>query len=300
METAESINLPLNGLLYSELNETTINHFMPPSDAPRDSTITVNLKEISFVTPYAMLVLVMLLRSTAARGIKIKVILPDSADVLNYLERMSFFESAEGCPVEYEPNPDHLRSNRRHSSSTAIELTIIQKEETVTSVVNDLADKLISAHGCNKAGVNRFSEVMIETFQNVTQHTNPEGSHAAEGLVAVQIYSHDFHFVIADSGIGIKASLATNARFAKMDMTDAQAIEGVLREGYSRIDTPGRGGGLQRVQESAKDMGGEIFIRSNEGLATIKGTDLKVVTVPLVMGTQIFVKCPKKVFQGTS
>lgn len=295
-----SLNLPLNGVVHRDLNENTIDHFVPPSGIPCDSIVTVNLKEITFVTPYAILVLVMLLRSTAARGIRIKIILPDSADVLNYLERMSFFENAKGCPVEYEPNPDHLKSNQRHSSSTAIELTIIQKEETVTSVVNDLADKLISAHGCNKAGVNRFSEVMIETFQNVTQHTNPEGGHAAEGLVAVQIYSHDFHFVIADSGVGIKASLATNTRFAKMDMTDAQAIEGVLREGYSRIDTPGRGGGLQRVQEIAKDMGGEIFIRSNEGLATIKGTDLKVVAVPLVGGTQIFVKCPKRVFQGTT
>ena len=293
------IHLPINGLIFGELNENTVDHFIPATDTLENSLVIINLKEVGFVTPYAILVLVMFLRSTVSHGIKIKIILPDSTDVLNYLERISFFVSIENCMVEFDPSPEHLKSNKKHTSSSVIELTAIQKEENVTGIVNELADKLISAHSCKKSSVNRFSEIMIETFQNVTQHTNPSGL-PTEGLAAVQVYKNDFQFVIADSGVGIRNSLMTNPRFSKIEMTDTQAIEGVLKKGYTRIDTPGRGGGLQRVQEIAKVMAGEIFIRSNTGLAIIRATDLTKRTVPLVNGTQICVKCPIKVFQDTT
>lgn len=291
-----SLQFPSDGYICADLNDSTIDYFLPSEDLVRGTSLRINLKDIEFASPYGILILVMFLRSCEGKDLKITIDLPESKDVLNYLQRMSFFERVQSTAIEYDSNPEQLQSNRKNYSATAIELTAVHKEENVTQVVNELADRLINSHGCKRDPVNKFSEIMIETLQNVTQHTNPSGQ-SAEGLVAVQVYPQRFHFVIADAGIGIKGSLSANPRFSKKEMTDVQAIEGVLKNGYSRVDRPGRGGGLRRVQDIAKDMGGRIFIRSNSGLAVIENTDIDLSEVPMVKGTQIMVKCPKKVFQ---
>ena len=277
------------------LNEETINSFVPSPEVSASAAIEIDLKDVAFATPYAIILLSLIIKSRRKCNAPVRVILPASKDVLNYLERMSFFDTVEIIGVTYDEDPNALKSNKRNPSSNVIEITRIEKEEDVSKIVNDLAEKLIQSHGCDRQAIDKFSEIMIETFQNATQHSNPQTG-IADAIAAVQVYKSEFHFVIADSGIGIKASLKSNPRFSSLELTDAQAIAEVLKHGYSRIDVPGRGGGLERVQEIAQKMSGEILIRSNSGLVRISGQSTTTEDVNSVTGTQICIKCPTSLF----
>lgn len=293
---ADKITLP-EGMIGDRLNEETIDSFVPSEVGQADSELEIDLSEIVFATPYAIILLSLIIKACHQKGYLIQVKLPTCRDVLNYLQRMNFFDEVADCNINYNEDIEELRTNKRNPSSSVIEITRIEKEEDVSRIVNDLAEKLIGSHGCDQQAINKFSEVMIETFQNATQHSNPKTG-VADAIAAVQVYKNEFHFVIADSGIGIAESLKINPRFSSMNLSDIQAIEGVLKHGYSRIDTPGRGGGLERVQEITKNMSGEVLVRSNSGLVRFTEQAMEKAVVNRLNGTQICIKCQTSLFKA--
>lgn len=108
-----------------ELNELSFERMveMIPADCAR-SDIVIDLKDISFIVPYGMVLLTVLLKSLSQKGIKIRLLLPDSSDVTNYLERMSFFAQVESI-AEFDKDIQSLRSNLRNPVDSIIEVTKI-------------------------------------------------------------------------------------------------------------------------------------------------------------------------------
>jgi hypothetical protein len=136
---------------------------------------------------------------------------------------------------------------------------------------------------------------MVETFQNIPEHSNPLAV-SYNGIVSAQIFKDYFHFALGDSGIGIKNSLCLNPRYKELKMNDCEAIENVLFKGWSRHDVPGRGGGFKRVQDIVKQLGGICVVRSGRGivyLGTGKAIETKTAEVGHLSGTQIGIRVPK-------
>lgn len=278
-----------------ELNELSFERMMEmiPADCVR-SGIVIDLKDISFIVPYGMVLLTVLLKSLSQKGIKIRLLLPDSSDVTNYLERMSFFAQVESI-AEFDRDIQSLRSNLRNPVDSIIEVTKIREEKEVMDVVNSLVDKLIEKHGFDRVRINRFGNVMSESLQNIPQHSNPDGT-PYEGMACVQIYKKFFHFAVGDSGVGICLSLNSNPRIRELNLSEEAALRKVLVEGFSRLDRPGRGGGFSSIRKIVKDMNGIMVVRSGGFTYFLGRKTEKFYPVSAICGTQIGIRIPKDVF----
>lgn len=278
-----------------ELNELSFERMMEmiPADCAR-SDIVIDLKDISFIVPYGMVLLTVLLKSLSQKGIKIRLLLPDSSDVTNYLERMSFFAQVESI-AEFDKDIQSLRSNLRNPVDSIIEVTKIREEKEVMDVVNSLVDKLIEKHGFDRVRINRFGNVMSESLQNIPQHSNPDGT-PYEGMACVQIYKKFFHFAVGDSGVGICLSLNSNPRIRELNLSEEAALRKVLVEGFSRLDRPGRGGGFSSIRKIVKDMNGIMVVRSGGFTYFLGRKTEKFYPVSAICGTQIGIRIPKDVF----
>lgn len=279
----------------NELNELSFERMveMIPADYAC-SDIEIDLKDTSFIVPYGMVLLTILLKSLGQKGIKARLLLPDSSDVMNYLERMSFFARVEGI-AEFDKDIQSLKSNIRNPIDSIIEVTKIKEEKEVMDIVNSLVDKLIDKHGFDRIKINRFGNVMSEALQNIPQHSNPDGT-PYEGMACVQIYKKFFHFAVGDSGVGICLSLNSNPRIRELNLSDEEALKKVILEGFSRLDRPGRGGGFSNIRKIVKYMNGFMVVRSGGYTYFLGRKTENFFPVPAICGTQIGIRIPKDFF----
>ena len=276
----------------SELNELSIESLLQKNIT--GEKVEIDLRDIEFVIPYGMITLIIFLKNLKKKSIKPKILLPLSSDVLNYLERMLFFDQIAELAI-LDKDITYLKNNVRGPSSSFKEITAITEDKGITNIVSDMVDNLINHYKFDQKKINKFGEVMIETFQNVPEHSNP-GIMTYDGIASVQIYKEHFCFAIGDSGIGVRNSLSLNKRYKKLCMTDCEAIKKILFESCSRFDSPGRGGGLKRVRDITKEMDGRIIVRSGRGRGYIGRKINKFAEGAYLSGTQIGIRVPKQNF----
>ena len=81
----------------SGLNELSFERMIEMMPENSDCTcIEIDLKDTTFIVPYGMVLLTVLIKSLNQKAVKTRLLLPYSSDVMNYLERMSFFSQIEG------------------------------------------------------------------------------------------------------------------------------------------------------------------------------------------------------------
>jgi len=277
------------------LNASTVEYFIPPVEP--GSEVTLSLRNIKFADPYGVIMLLLLIKHLRSRSIDVKVVPPISLDVLNWLERMNFFIEIER-ECEFTWDTSYLRSNIRNPSRSLKEITRITSEKEVTSVVEVLANILIEDYGFQPKTVYRLCGVMIETFQNIPQHSNPIGEgFDPYGIAAIQNYKDHFYLVVGDIGVGIKGSIALNPRYRRKKLTNLEAIKAVLEKGASRFKEEGRGGQLKRVCEIVSSLGGTTLLRSGSNLVAVKGTSIKSWQTNPFPGTQIGIRIPHTILK---
>lgn len=271
------------------LNASNMEYFIPSEES--GSGIILSLKNIKFADPYGVIMLILLIKHLRSRSINVRIIPPISVDVLNWLERMNFFVEIEN-DCEFTSDVSHLRSNVRNPSRSLKEITHITSENKVTSVVEVLAHILIEDYGFEPNVVYRLCGVMIETFQNIPQHSNPTDKIDPYGIAAIQSYKDHFYLVVGDIGVGIKESISLNPKYRKKNFTNLEAIRAVLEKGASRFKEKGRGGQIKRVCEIVSSLGGTTLIRSGSNLVAVKSASIKFWNVNSFPGTQIGIKIP--------
>lgn len=278
------------------LNASNMEYFILPECI--ENEVTISLKNIKFADPYGVIMLILLIKHLRSRSINVKIIPPISLDVLNWLERMNFFAEVEN-DCEFTSDVLHLRSNTRNPSRSLKEITHITSENRITSVVEVLAHILIEDYGFEPNIVYRLCGVMIETFQNIPQHSNPKDKIDPYGIAAIQSYKDHFYLVVGDIGVGIKESLNLNPKYRKKNFTNLESIRAVLEKGASRFKEKGRGGQIKRVCEIVSSLGGMILIRSGINLVAVKGASIKFWNVNFFPGTQIGIKIPHTTLRWT-
>ena len=281
--------------IMHELNELSFERMMEIISIDGTcSEIEIDLKNTHFFVPYGLLLLIILLKSLSQKGLKVRLSLPDSSDVMNYLERMDFFTQIDGI-VELNRDIQSLRTNIRNPADSIIEVTKIREEKEVMNIVNSLVDKLIDKHGFDRTRINRFGNVMSESLQNIPQHSNPDGT-PYDGMACVQIYKKFFHFAVGDSGVGIYLSLNSNQRIRELNLSEKEALRKVILEGFSRLDSPGRGVGFSSIRKIVRDMNGLMVVRSGGYTYFLGRRTENFYSVPPICGTQIGIRIPKEVF----
>jgi anti-sigma regulatory factor (Ser/Thr protein kinase) len=231
---------------------------------------SLDLADVSFVDPYGMVGILEAGRFFLSKGVKKRLILPRSEEVLRYLERMDFFIFAD-CFFSLDPGKPDLSDKylRSRYSDVLLEITPIEKSDDIHFIVSKVkrqAQTILEKHlKYDERMINGFIVALSEVCQNIIEHSENTG------YVGIQKYffqKQDINVVkiaVMDLGIGFKESLSERV----LVQNDFDAIEKALLHGVSRHQDRGRGHGLNAVRKFINQWNGKISIRSGTAKLSI-------------------------------
>jgi hypothetical protein len=125
---------------------------------------------------------------------------------------------------------------------------------------------------------------MTEIEENIHLHSGRPDT----GIVAFRGSAEEFEFVVADSGVGMLASLRTSPDYASLD--DAgKALRLALQDGTSRLSHIERnhGYGFRNLFRNLASLNGELRFRSDDQAVTIEGVGPELVKSTLRQKTSM-------------
>ncbi|MFO8034580.1 MAG: hypothetical protein R6U88_05400 [Candidatus Bipolaricaulota bacterium] len=250
----------------------------------------VDLSSLQRFDPYGLLLLVLEGRRCLEAAGRVRVLLPENAQVRAALAKADPFAFLEGAVW--------LNGELPSPREGTLMITARAEEEAgVHSLVDELTGRLHRRFPLARSSVRILSMAMLELFQNIPQHANPRGARLDPfGLGALQELADHIHLVVADKGVGLLGSLAQGGRGCNLD--HASALEAALVDGMSRLAHPGRGGALRRIRELVLREGGEFYVRSGRGAFLQRGVEWSVGAVLPFPGVQVSVRLPRALFEG--
>jgi len=230
----------------------------------------IDLRAVSFIDPYGMLGLLEIGELCMLEDIKKSILLPKSAEVLTYLDRMDFFSYANKYfLLEPSPSDVHAKHQRSADSDVLLEITPIEKTNDIHFIVGKVRDRaqaILATHlRYDERAINGFIVALSEICQNIIEHSENKG------FVGIQKYrfpSLDKNIVkiaVMDVGIGFRKSLSHRFKLPN----DLEAIDKALLQGASRYEDEGRGHGLAGVRKFVNQWNGKLSIRSGTARLSI-------------------------------
>jgi anti-sigma regulatory factor (Ser/Thr protein kinase) len=231
---------------------------------------TIDLRDVNFIDPYGMVGVLEAGRFFQAGDVRKTLLLPESEDVLRYLERMDFFKYADRYfrlePQKPDISDKFLRSSQ---SEVLLEITPIERSDDIHFIVGRVKKRaytILAKHlHYNERAINGFIVALSEVCQNIIEHSENTG------LVGIQKYRFQkldknvVKIAVMDLGIGFKESLSGRVSLAN----DLEAIEKALLHGVSRHVDKGRGHGLAAVRRFVNEWKGKLSIRSGRAKLAI-------------------------------
>ena len=250
-------------------------------------TPLLDLSNVTFFEPFALVYVGMFLRYHNSRGIKPRVKAPTSRQARDYLARQNFW-----ARFNFNPNIIKEESLRRLTTSTSLnDIVDVERQE---SVAEDIAEKILVVLRRNSVAVRAtaIAELMSELADNFAQH-----SERTLAAVAMQYYPK-LQYVslsIGDCGIGIRASLASNPKYSHI--AQGPHHEAALKAFEPLVSRRAEGGtGLTEVREQTLKLGGTLILATGDGYVTIsqRGTRFGAMAYDL-SGVQIQLGFPERV-----
>ena len=249
---------------------------LPPKDAsydprkagPRNSSVCIDLRGCEFIHPPAVLWCIVYAALTRWKGIDCELLVPENLGVATYLKTLGLFSMLEEIGVSVDA--------RDLGTANDSQIIIPLQRFRDISQVEQLADDALERLSADKPVAGNLSALISNTFAEL-------GNNAAEHAVSpvgafgmVQFYDPlgkgtQFWCVVADGGMGIRASLANNP--ALRPRFDWTAIEQALQEQVSGTALPHRGLGLFGIAEDMRSLGHEFIIHSGIGMMHLRDED---------------------------
>lgn len=223
----------------------------------------IDLRSVLFIDPYGMVGVLEAGRYLLSRNQRRTVLLPESEDVLKYLERMDFFRFADDYfnIVSEKPaiSDKYLRS---FFSDVLLEITQISKSDDIHFIagrVRKRAHKILTAHlHYDDRAIDGFIVALSEVCQNIIEHSGNTGYVGIQKYHFKKIGRNVVKIAVMDLGIGFQRSISERIPVNN----DIDAIEKALLQGVSRYEDIGRGHGLAAVRRFVKQWSGKLSIRS--------------------------------------
>ena len=249
-----------------QITEDTFEHVLHIFKDPNE----INLQEVSFIDPYGMVGLLEAGELLKSQGIHRTMFLPESEEVLKYLERMDFFRFADGYftlkPSQPQISEKYLRNQ---SSDVLLEITPIEKSDDIHFIVGKVKERaqaILAKHlHYDERAINGFIVALSEVCQNIIEHSETKGFVGIQKYHFQNINKNVVKIAVMDIGIGFRMSLSE--RFSLK--SDLEAIEKALIHGASRYTEKGRGHGLAAVRRFVNQWNGKLSIRSGTGKLSI-------------------------------
>jgi len=230
----------------------------------------IDLHGVTFIDPYGMVGLLEIGELLKSKGIQKTLYLPESEEVLKYLERMDFFRFADGY-FTLKPSHPHISEKylRSSYSDVLLEITPIEKSDDIHFIVGKVKERaqvILARHlHYDERTIHGFIVALSEVCQNIIEHSE------TKGFVGIQKYHFQnmdknvVKIAVMDIGIGFRMSLSE--RFSLK--SDLEAIEKALLHGASRYAEKGRGHGLAAVRRFVNQWNGKLSIRSGTAKLSI-------------------------------
>ena len=117
----------------------------------------------------------------------------------------------------------------------------------------------------------RLVQGLIGAFGELHDNVYKHSERIDTGLAAFDVTADAFEFVVADSGIGVLASLRQNPEFAHLSDSGA-ALRAAASDGASRLGkNSGHGYGIGQLFRALARDAGELRFRSGDWAMTIRG-----------------------------
>src|SRR4030066_155534 len=250
----------------TQITEDTFEQVLP---AFKESS-TIDLRETTFTDPYGMVGLLEMGELFKLDGIKKTLYLPESEEVLKYLERMDFFKFADRYfslePLKPQISEKYLRSSY---SDVLLEITPIEKSDDIHFIVGKVksrAQAILTRHlQYDEKAIHGFIVSLSEVCQNILEHSEHTGFVGIQKYHFQSLNKNVVKIAVMDIGIGFRKSLS--GRFEIKD--DLDAIERALLHGISRYADKGRGHGLSGVRRFVNQWNGRLSIRSGTAKLSI-------------------------------
>lgn len=232
----------------------------------------IDLRDVLFIDPYGMVGVLEIGELLKLKGIRKTIQLPQTEEVLKYLERMDFFRFAgDYFDLEFSNPPispfskggvlgqKYLRSSY---SDVLLEITPIESSDDIHFIVGKVKDRAKSIltkqlHYDDRA-INGFIVALSEVCQNIIEHSENKGFVGIQKYHFNSLNKNVVKIAVMDIGIGFRKSLSE--RFPIK--SDIEAIEKALLHGASRYADEGRGHGLAAVRRFVNQWNGKLSIRS--------------------------------------
>jgi anti-sigma regulatory factor (Ser/Thr protein kinase) len=230
----------------------------------------IDLREAAFIDPYGMVGILEIGERLKSEGIKKNLFLPESEEVIKYLERMDFFKFAEKY-FSLDPAKQQISEKYKRSSysDVLLEITPIEKSDDIHYIVGKVkkrANAILKKHlHYDERAINGFIVALSEVCQNIIEHSENKGFVGIQKYHFQNLNKNIVKIAVMDIGIGFKKSLSE--RFSLKD--DSEAIEKGLLHGASRYADEGRGHGLAAVRRFVNQWNGKLSIRSGTARLSI-------------------------------
>ncbi|MBU1049056.1 hypothetical protein KKG90_03415 [Candidatus Bipolaricaulota bacterium] len=266
-----------------QLTIETIDRFLEA--LATDHLDQLDLGNVRFVDPYALLLLRLLALEREEQGYPLRIFWPQAPSIRQWMRDM-------GMPMTRFPMS---RAAPVNDQSALQPITEIENEEGIGHVVDGFHDRLASRYPLTEASRRALVAVMIELFQNIPHHSNATGvANNPHGIAAMQDDEDSIFLAVADKGIGLASSLGLRDGYE--NLSDAGALDVVFHQGASRFDDPGRGGELRRIADLVHSWNGSFALRSGCALYYFDSAGGNVIDVPHFPGVQLGLRIPRQVF----
>jgi anti-sigma regulatory factor (Ser/Thr protein kinase) len=141
------------------------------------------------------------------------------------------------------------------------------RDDTVRTQFLMAARKSAEAVGFPGATAQSLAAAIREMESNVHEHSQ----RATTGIIVFQARPSDFEFVVADSGVGILATLREATEFRRLS-DHGRALHAALQEGVSRYGRAAdHGYGFRDLFRGLGDLNADLRFRSGDHALTING-----------------------------
>ena len=252
-------------------------------------SVRIDLSRCTSVRPAGVLWCTIYPLLVAERGITCELVVPVRPSIAIYLNDLGLFSTLKdaGVNVDYDA-PPNLERWQLVLPITQLD-SISDVEESENAVIEN-------AESRNLSSVNVHTDVAVafaELANNAVEHA--ESSVSTYGLV--QFYEWDpprFICAVADGGIGIRTSLEKNPEYARLALTDWNAIDYATLENVSGTQDNLRGIGLHHIVNDILPPNRQLNINSGIGFLHADGGagPTRTNRSNLFPGTSAFINVP--------
>ncbi len=230
----------------------------------------IDLSDVSFIDPYGMVGLLEIGELCRLEDVRKTIILPQSGDVLTYLDRMDFFTFAERYfSLEHATPDSSIKYQRSADSDVLLEITPIEKSNDIHFIVGKVRERaqaILARHlHYDERAINGFIVALSEVCQNIIEHSENKGFVGIQKYRFQNLNKNVVKIAVMDVGIGFRKSLSNRFKLRG----DLEAIDKALLRGASRYEDEGRGQGLAAVRRFVNQWNGKLSIRSGTAKLSI-------------------------------